>query len=127
MTAIAASLPRFVIRIGQLSMLCFDGFVLALGAVVMIATFLPCHGASAQLFGLLGKVAIAALFFLQGARLSRAAVVAGMTHWRLHLMIASTTFLLFPLLGMMMTALFPSALPHMLWLGVLFACVLPST
>jgi hypothetical protein len=37
------------------------------------------------------------LFFLQGARLSRAAILNGITCWRLHVPIAATTFVLFPL------------------------------
>jgi sodium/bile acid cotransporter 7 len=104
-----------------------DGFVLALIGAVTIATLLPCQGTSAVIFHAGGSFAIASLFFLQGARLSRAAVAAGAKHWRLHLMIASTTFALFPLLGLALLSLAPHALPRSLWLGVLFVCVLPST
>jgi sodium/bile acid cotransporter 7 len=41
--------------------------------------------------GTLAMFAIGSLFFLQGARLSRDAIIAGMTNWRLHLVIAATT------------------------------------
>jgi solute carrier family 10 (sodium/bile acid cotransporter), member 7 len=67
------------------------------------------------------------LFFLQGARLSRAGLVAGAEHWRLHAVIGSATFVLFPLLGLGLWAAAPHALPRSLWSGVLFVCVLPST
>jgi sodium/bile acid cotransporter 7 len=73
------------------------------------------------------QFAVGSLFFLQGARLSRGALVAGAEHWRLHAAIASATFVLFPLLGMGMWAVAPHALPRSLWSGVLFVCVLPST
>jgi solute carrier family 10 (sodium/bile acid cotransporter), member 7 len=86
-----------------------------------------CRGASAQVFHVAGTVAITSLFFLQGARLSRASVVHGMTHWRLHAAIGATTFVLFPSLGMALVGLLPHLLPRALWLGVLFVCVLPST
>lgn len=104
-----------------------DGFLLSLIGVVLTATLLPCDGQAARVFGALGSLAIASLFFLQGARLSRDAIVNGLTHWRLHLATASTTFVIFPLIGLGLKGLFPTALPPLPWLGVLFACALPST
>jgi solute carrier family 10 (sodium/bile acid cotransporter), member 7 len=104
-----------------------DGFVCALAGVVIAATVLPCRGAFAQGFHVAGILAIAALFFLQGARLSRNAIVLGMTHWRLHVAIGATTFVLFPLLGLGLLAVAPNLLPQPLLLGVLFVCALPST
>jgi len=104
-----------------------DGFILALIAVVLGASMLPCHGNSARVFGALGQFAIAVLFFLQGARLSRDAILKGLTHWRLHAFVAATTFVLFSLLGLGLLAAWPRLLPHKLWMGVLFCCALPST
>ncbi|WP_428491946.1 bile acid:sodium symporter family protein [Rhodopila sp.] len=104
-----------------------DSFVLALAATLTLATLLPCRGISATIFGTLAMFAIGSLFFLQGARLSRDAIIAGMTNWRLHFAIAATTFVLFPMLGTALTALFPHALTRTLVLGVLFLCALPST
>lgn len=104
-----------------------DGFVMGLLSVVVAATILPCRGNAAGLFHLAGTLAIAALFFLQGARLSREAILHGMTHWRLHVAIGTTTFVLFPLFGMGMLVSFPHLLPKLLFLGVLFICALPST
>src|ERR1700722_17385468 len=52
-----------------------DGFILALAVVVLAGTVLPCRGDAASAFHAAGVVAIAALFFLQGARLSREAVL----------------------------------------------------
>jgi solute carrier family 10 (sodium/bile acid cotransporter), member 7 len=102
-----------------------DWFILALIAVVTAASALPCHGAAARVFGALAMIAISALFFLQGARLSREAILAGMTHWRLHLAITSATFALFPLLGIGLIG--TAHLPNLLRTGVLFVAVLPST
>jgi solute carrier family 10 (sodium/bile acid cotransporter), member 7 len=104
-----------------------DRFVIALVAVVLTATLLPCRGPAADVFHGLGVFAISSLFFLQGARLSRDAIISGLTHWRLHLVAASTTFVVFPVIGVAMSALFPTILPPLLWTGVLFACALPST
>jgi sodium/bile acid cotransporter 7 len=115
---------RITRRIGRLRP---DTFVLALAGTVAAATLLPCQGTSATIFRTLGVLAIGSLFFLQGARLSRDAIIAGLTNWRLHVAIAATTFALFPVLGLAFTALLPRALNGPLVLGVLFLCTLPST
>jgi sodium/bile acid cotransporter 7 len=104
-----------------------EWFVPALVGVVVAASSLPCHGSGARAFDALAVLAIASLFFLQGARLSRDAVAAGIKNWRLHLGIISTTFVLFPLLGSAILLLFPTALTLPLSVGLLFLCVLPST
>jgi sodium/bile acid cotransporter 7 len=104
-----------------------DVFVMALTGTVAIATLLPCQGTSARIFHAAGIGAIASLFFLQGARLSREAILAGMTNWKLHAAIAGTTFVLFPVLGSTLITLAPHALGGTLVLGVLFLCALPST
>jgi solute carrier family 10 (sodium/bile acid cotransporter), member 7 len=111
-------------RIGHLRP---DAFVTALACTIVVATLLPCQGTSAQIFHFAGIAAIASLFFLQGARLSREAVIAGMTNVRLHAAIAGTTFLLFPLLGSVLVGVAPHALSRSLMLGILFLCALPST
>ena len=77
-----------------------DGCIIALAGVVLVATILAARGDSARAFHVAGNFAVAALFFLQGARLSPNAIVLGMTHWRLHAAIATMTFVLFPLLGL---------------------------
>jgi solute carrier family 10 (sodium/bile acid cotransporter), member 7 len=115
------------LRVARGRFLPIDGFILALAGTLAAASLVPCRGASAHVFHVLGTVAISSLFFLQGARLSRTSIVHGMTHWRLHVAIGVTTFLLFPLLGLAVVGLFPHLLPRSLWLGVLFVCVLPST
>src|SRR5882762_10309201 len=68
-----------------------DEFTTAMLATVMLGFLLPCRGTSAGIFGGLAAAAIGLLFFLQGARLSRAAIIAGALHWRLHLVIFAAT------------------------------------
>lgn len=115
-------------KLWPLRLLCsVDRFVLALGLTIVAATLAPCRGRSAAIFHVAGMAAISSLFFLQGARLARNAVVNGITHWRLHALIGITTFLLFPLLGLLLWTLQAALLPTLLWMGVMFACTLPST
>jgi sodium/bile acid cotransporter 7 len=103
-----------------------DSFTLAILGVAVLAFVLPCRGEGARLVGIGSEVAIALLFFLQGARLSRPAVRAGILHWRLHLVVVAATFGLFPLVGLALAPLSGTVLPRALYLGVLFLCVLPS-
>jgi sodium/bile acid cotransporter 7 len=104
-----------------------DTFTILLVCTVILASLLPASGTFAGYFGIATDLAIALLFFLHGARLSRDVVIAGLLHWRLHIVILLTTFGLFPLLGLGLGFLSPAILPQPLYLGILFLCVLPST
>ncbi|MDQ0455584.1 bile acid:sodium symporter family protein [Rhizobium paknamense] len=104
-----------------------DTFTILLVCTVALASVLPVSGQPAHYFAFATKLAIAALFFLHGARLSRDVVLAGLLHWRLHLVILATTFAIFPLLGLGLGFLFHDLLPGPLYLGILYICVLPST
>lgn len=104
-----------------------DTFTLMLVTTVIIASFLPAHGQFAEIFGYATDCAIALLFFLHGARLSRDVVIAGVLHWRLHLTILAVTFGIFPLLGLALGYIPETILKPELYLGLLFVCVLPST
>ena len=55
---------------------------------------------AADAFGVVTDIAIALLFFLHGAKLSREAILAGLGNWRLHGVVLAFTFAVFPLLGL---------------------------
>lgn len=104
-----------------------DGFTLSILAIVILGAFFPCRGEFARWVGIASKIAISLLFFLQGARLSRTAVLAGILHWRLHLQIFSSTFIVFPLLGLALQPISGTVIAPPLYVGLLFLCTLPST
>ncbi|AYC30904.1 bile acid:sodium symporter [Pseudomonas cavernae] len=104
-----------------------DNFTLTLLGVVLLASLLPCSGQAAVAFGWLTNAAIALLFFLHGAKLSRHAIIAGASHWRLHLLVFACTFGLFPLLGLVLKPLLAPLVTPELYLGVLYLCALPAT
>jgi len=104
-----------------------DRFTLYLICTVIIASFLPAHGQGVVVFGWITNVAVGLLFFLHGARLSREAIIAGLTHWKLHLTIFSATFLMFPLLGLALQPVLEPLVTPELYLGILFLCCLPAT
>jgi len=104
-----------------------DKFTSMLIVTILLASVLPVHGDFADWFALATKFAVGLLFFLHGARLSREAVVAGITHWRLHLAVLSSTFILFPILGLAAGWTIPGLSQSAFYTGILFLCVLPST
>lgn len=104
-----------------------DNFTLALIATVTVASLLPCEGTAAVIFGWVTNLGIALLFFLHGAKLSRQAIVAGATHWRLHLLVFACTFILFPILGMALKPVLSPLVTPDLYLGMLYLCALPAT
>lgn len=104
-----------------------DKFTSMLIATILLASVLPLQGAFATWFALATKIAVGLLFFLHGARLSRAAVIAGVTHWRLHLTVLAATFVLFPVLGLAAGWVIPGLAQSAFYTGILYLCVLPST
>ena len=104
-----------------------DNFTLALIATVVLASLLPASGPLAAQVEHATTGIVSLLFFLHGAKLSRQAILAGIGHWRLHIWIFISTFVLFPLLGWALRpVLSPLVTPEM-YLGVLFLCALPAT
>jgi len=104
-----------------------DNFTLCLVGTVILASLLPVRGQAAVGFDWVTNVAVGLLFFLHGAKLSREAIIAGATHWRLHIVVLLSTFALFPLLGLALKPLLSPLVTPALYAGVLFLCTLPST
>lgn len=109
------------------SRLRIDPYILAIVGMVVLATVLPASGAAAPVVGLVTTLAIALLFFLYGARLSREAVMAGLTNWRLQLAVVVSTFVLFPALGLLFRWAWAPILGDPLARGLLYLTLLPST
>ena len=110
-----------------LARLRIEPFTLVLLGTVLLASLLPVQGRAAAVMDDVTDIAIAALFFLHGARLPRESIMAGLLHWRLHLTILACTFVLFPLFGLAFKPLDGWLLTPELYIGVLFLCALPST
>jgi solute carrier family 10 (sodium/bile acid cotransporter), member 7 len=111
----------------MLKLLALDRFTILLFIMVLLASFMPVAGQAADVFGSLTTVAIAILFFLHGAKLSREAVQAGILHWKLHGLVFLLTFALFPMLGLAAKPILLPMLGQELYWGFLFLCFLPST
>ncbi|HSH26997.1 MAG TPA: bile acid:sodium symporter family protein [Wenzhouxiangella sp.] len=107
--------------------LLFDRFTLGLLVAVGLAIILPARGTAAPVFDGLAVAAVALLFFLHGAKLSRQAIIAGLGHWRLHAVVFACTFILFPLLGLSLQPLLQPLTGATLYAGVIYLCLLPAT
>ncbi|MCT9811760.1 bile acid:sodium symporter [Acidovorax sp. Be4] len=104
-----------------------DNFTLMLIGTVLLASVLPVYGSFVRPLELITIGVIFFLFFLHGAKLSRPAIWAGISHWRLHLLVTAITFVVFPVMGWALRPVLEPLLTPDLYLGVLFLCTLPAT
>lgn len=104
-----------------------DTYTFLLAGTVLLASVLPASGVFAVGLKYVTTFAIALLFFLHGAKLPRQAIIDGLTHWRLHLLILSCTFVFFPVMGFVLRPVLLLLVNPDLYLGVLYLCMLPAT
>jgi solute carrier family 10 (sodium/bile acid cotransporter), member 7 len=106
-----------------------DWFLLGMVTATVLAWGFPAPGAAGGWLHpeLLTKIGVALIFFLHGVALSFAALKAGTLRWPLHLVVQSSTFLLFPLLGLALNVALGEHVSPELKLGLFFLCALPST
>ena len=104
-----------------------DRFTVGLVVSVSAGILIPCSGVWDTVFSRLSDAAIILLFFLYGAKLSRRSVWEGLMHWRLQSLVAASTFVIFPLLGILSIPMWNAVLGPDLCMGMLYVCMLPST
>ena len=107
----------------------FDWFMKGMLIAVALGFVWPAPGAHGGFLQpeWLNRIGVAMVFFLNGLGLSLAAMRDGALRWRAHLVIQSSTFVLFPLLGVAILALTKHWLSPELQLGFFYLCALPST
>jgi len=101
----------------------FEPFILMLIGTVVLASILPPRGVIATIAAAAADIGIVLLFFLHGARLSREAIRAGASNWRLHAAVLAVTFVVFPLFGLGLSRIMTGPVAA----GILFLTLLPST
>ncbi len=106
-----------------------DWFLLGMIAAVVIASVAPGLGKSggALHVDVAADWGIFVIFFLHGVGLSTEKMKQGLARWPVHLVVQAFTFLVFPLLGVLLNLTLGHWLPHDVMLGFLYLCVLPST
>jgi sodium/bile acid cotransporter 7 len=106
-----------------------DWFLAGMTAAVVLAALFPGFGRSGGPMhaDVVANVGIFLVFFLHGLGLSPERMKAGVTRWRLHVLVQAFTFGVFPVLWWALNALVGRWIPADLSLGFLYLCAVPST
>lgn len=106
-----------------------DGFVLSTIGVVIIAYFFPeLAGEESEIpLDLIVSIGISLIFFFYGLKLSPEKIRDGLRNWRLHLLVQASTFLLFPVIILLLKPFVHTDSGETIWLAFLFLAALPST
>lgn len=104
-----------------------DPFLVMIVLAVVLATALPLRGMAVAPANMVTDIAIALLFFLHGAKLSREAIISGVTAWRIHTAVLTATFVMFPLFGLIARWFSDQWLNPAIGAGILLLCLMPST
>ena len=107
----------------------FDGFLLMIVTMILMAYFFPEPGMVKEPISLgdIANVGVSFIFLFYGLRLSVEKLKTGLANWKMHIVVQLTTFLFFPLIVLAFRPLFIDTDFELLWLGVFFLAALPST
>lgn len=97
--------------------------------MIVLAWFSPGLGEKGHLIRLdsLIDIGISMIFFFYGIKLDPEKIRMGMSNWRMHLAIQLTTFFIFPLIVFPFYPFLRNTPYEILWLGMFYLAVLPST
>jgi sodium/bile acid cotransporter 7 len=106
----------------------FNTFFFLLVFSIFLAYLFPHWGSDTGIipFNEITYFGVSLIFFFYGVKLSPQSLIQGLTNWKLHLLIQSTTFLIFPVFILILNYLF-GAEGSLLWLGIFYLAALPST
>jgi sodium/bile acid cotransporter 7 len=75
----------------------------------------------------IGSLGISLIFFFYGLKLARGKIISGVKNWKLHLLVQCSTFVLFPLIILLVHPFIHTQSALSIWLAFLFLGALPST
>lgn len=104
----------------------FNGFIAALFAAIIIAYFLP-QGIEILPLKTITDIGIGFIFFFYGLKLSPAEFKMGFLNYKVHIVIQLTTFVIFPLLALILLPFFEAGTGSDIWISLFFLGTLPST
>lgn len=104
------------------------GFLMAIVVVILLAWVNPSWGVYDGNLSLnnLTSYGVSIIFFFYGLTLSFQKLKSGLADWRMHIIVQLATFLLFPLLIIIIKPFFSND-TQLLWLSVFYLAALPST
>ncbi|MFD6178052.1 MULTISPECIES: bile acid:sodium symporter family protein [unclassified Isoptericola] len=104
-----------------------DLFVVTLVLVMVLGLVVPVPPAAQQVVDVAADVAVTVLFLVYGMRLSTREVWAGLRNWRLQGGILAATYVVFPVLGLVVAWAVTPLVGAPLAAGILYLSLLPST
>lgn len=106
-----------------------DGFVIGTFLAIIAAYYYPYLGSteSPVPLGKITDIGIIIIFFLYGLKLDPSKIKDDLSNYKLHLLIQTVTFLLFPLVIILFYPLVSTPESKEIWLTFLFLASLPST
>ncbi|MCE7055442.1 bile acid:sodium symporter [Algoriphagus sp. AGSA1] len=106
-----------------------DPFLMGMISMIVLAYFFQLENSRLNNIpiDLISSIGISLIFFFYGVKLSPEKLKAGLKNWKLHVVIQLSTFLLFPLLVLAFLPLVTNEQQQLIWMGLFFLSVLPST
>lgn len=106
-----------------------DNFILALICIVIFAYFFSYPGIKESPFhlGTIADIGVSVIFLFYGLQLGPEKLKSGLVNIRLHLVIHTASFLLFPAIVILCKPFFAGKILSQVWLPFFFLAALPST
>jgi len=106
-----------------------DWFILAIIGMIIFASIWPYPGIQKGYFSLksIAGYGVSLIFFFYGLRLSPQKMREGLGNWRLHTVVQLSTFVLFPVLMLILMKFFGTNGNELFWIGAFYVAALPST
>ena len=106
-----------------------DRFVLSVIGVIGLAYLFPQWGLPDSNIPIdtISAIGISLIFFFYGLKLSPSKLKDGLKNWKLHLLVQTSTFFIFPLLVLLFRPLIQNGEQEIIWLAFFFLAALPST
>jgi solute carrier family 10 (sodium/bile acid cotransporter), member 7 len=116
-------ITRYTNRLG------LDWFLGALLLMILLAYLWPQLGLKdgPLALGTVTDIGVSVIFLFYGLRLSPEKLRAGLSNWRLHMLVQLSTFVLFPVLVLLVMQVVGADSSDLLWLGIFYLAALPST
>ena len=106
-----------------------DWFILAIIGMIALASIWPTPGIQKGFISLrnVAGFGVSLIFLFYGLRLSPQKLLEGLSNWRLHTVVQLSTFILFPVILLVLKRFFGSNGNELFWLGAFYVAALPST
>jgi len=97
-----------------------DSFVIGIIGVIILAYFWWQPGVYEGKVTLndIGNIGVSLIFFFYGLKLSPQELKKGLSNWKLHIVVQTATFIIFPIVVLVFMAIFGSFGNKLLWLGI---------